>query len=86
MPVTLQILIENAIKHNIVDKEKPLLIDVITVGDYLVVSNNLQPRKKVETSNKVGLENLKSLYKFLIEKPVIVEPTDDRFYVKVPLI
>ncbi len=86
VPVTLQILIENAIKHNIVDKEKQLVIDVVTVGDYLIVSNNLQKRKTVETSNKLGLENLKSLYKFLTDRPVLVEPTIDRFYVKVPLI
>ena len=86
VPVTLQILIENAIKHNVVDKDKKLFIEIITVGDYLIVSNNLQLRKTVETSNKVGLENLKSLYKFLTDKPVLVEPTEDRFYVKVPLI
>ncbi|HEY0744167.1 MAG TPA: histidine kinase [Chryseosolibacter sp.] len=86
VPVTLQILIENAIKHNVVDKDKKLFIEVVTVGDYLIVSNNLQLRKMVESSNKLGLENLKSLYKFLTEKPVLIEPTDDRFYVKVPLI
>jgi hypothetical protein len=86
VPVTLQILIENAIKHNIVDKDKKLLIEIFTVGDYLIVSNNLQTRKTVETSNKLGLENLKSLYKFLTDKPVLIEPTGDRFYVKVPLI
>jgi len=86
VPVTLQILIENALKHNIVDKTKPLIIDVFTSGDYLVVSNNLQMRKTVETSNQQGLENLKSLYGFLTDKPVLIEPTADRFYVKVPLI
>jgi two-component system, LytTR family, sensor kinase len=86
VPVTLQILIENAIKHNVADKERMLSIEIITVGDYLVVSNNLQTRKTVESSNKLGLENLKSLYKFLTDKPVIVESTNDRFYVKVPLI
>ncbi|HEY0656712.1 MAG TPA: histidine kinase [Chryseosolibacter sp.] len=86
VPVTLQILIENAIKHNVVDKDKMLFIDILTMGDYLVVSNNLQTRKTVETSNKLGLENLKSLYKFLTDKPVIIEPTPERFYVKVPLI
>jgi hypothetical protein len=86
VPVTLQILIENSIKHNVVDKDKPLTIDIVTVGDYLVVSNNLQLKKKVETSNKLGLENLRSLYKFLTNKPVVVEPTADRFYVKIPLI
>jgi sensor histidine kinase YesM len=86
VPVTLQILIENAIKHNIADKTKPLIIDVMSVGDYLVVSNNLQVRRNVETSNRQGLDNLKSLYKFLTEKPVIIEPTEERFYVKVPLL
>lgn len=86
VPVTLQVLIENAIKHNIVDKDRKLTIDVLTVGDYLIVSNNLQVRKTVETSNKQGLENLRSLYSFLTDKPVIIEPTADRFYVKIPLI
>ncbi len=86
VPVTLQVLIENAIKHNIIDKDKPLVIDLVTVGDYLVVSNNLQVRKTVETSNKQGLDRLKSLYSFLTDKPVIVEPAEDRFSVKVPLI
>jgi two-component system LytT family sensor kinase len=86
VPVTLQILIENALKHNIADREKMLNIEIVTVGDYLVVSNNLQPRKNVETSNKQGLENLRSLYRFLTDKPVIVEPTDERFFVKVPLL
>ena len=86
VPVTLQILIENAIKHNVVDKDQKLVIDVLTVGDYIIVSNNLQLRTRVENSNKQGLDNLKSLYKFLTDKPVIVEPTTDRFYVKVPLI
>jgi two-component system, LytTR family, sensor kinase len=86
VPVTLQILIENAIKHNIVDKDKPLTIDVLTMGDYLIVSNNLQVRKTVEASNKQGLDNLRSLYKFLTDNPVLIEPTADRFYVKIPLI
>jgi two-component system, LytTR family, sensor kinase len=86
VPVTLQILIENALKHNVVDKDRPLQIEILTVGDYLVVSNNLQLRKLVETSNKLGLENLKSLYRFLTDKPVLIEKTDERFAVKVPLV
>lgn len=86
VPVSLQILIENALKHNIVDREKKLHIDVISIGDYLVVSNNLQLRKRVETSNKQGLENLKSLYRFLTDRPVIIESGETRFAVKVPLI
>ncbi len=86
VPVTLQILIENALKHNIADRAKPLSIEILTIGDYLVVSNNLQTRKLVETSNKQGLENLKSLYRFLTDRPVVIEKTDEQFFVKVPLI
>ena len=86
VPVTLQILIENALKHNVVDKDKPLSIDVLTVGDYLVISNNLQLRKAVNNSNKVGLENLRSLYGFLTDRPLLVEQTEKRFSVKVPLV
>lgn len=86
VPVTFQILIENAIKHNVVDKGRPLTIEILTIGDYVVVSNNMQLRKLVEASNKVGLENLKSLYRFLTDNPVLIERTDDRFAVKVPLV
>jgi hypothetical protein len=85
-PVTLQILIENAIKHNIIESARPLTISIFTSGKYIVVSNNLQRRRIVETSNQVGLENLKSLYGFLTAQPVIIEQTDERFSVKVPLI
>jgi len=85
VPVTLQILIENAMKHNI-DEDKPLRVEVFSSGDYLVVSNNLQKRKTVETSNKQGLANLESLYGFMTDRPVIVESSDNRFTVKVPLL
>ncbi|HZY82769.1 MAG TPA: histidine kinase [Cyclobacteriaceae bacterium] len=86
VPVTLQILIENALKHNVVDKDRPLSIRIETNDDYLVVSNNLQVRKLVETSNKQGLENLKSLYKFLTDKPVQIDSGENQFSVKVPLV
>jgi two-component system LytT family sensor kinase len=86
VPVTLQILIENALKHNVVDKERPLSIWIGTNDDYLVVNNNLQVRKLVETSNKQGLENLKSLYAFLTDKPVQISSGETGFSVGVPLI
>jgi sensor histidine kinase YesM len=86
VPVTLQILIENALKHNIADNDLPLKIDIVSIGDYMIVSNNLQRRRQVETSNKQGLENLKSLYKFLTDRPVIIDETEERFAVKVPLL
>lgn len=86
VPVTLQILIENAVKHNVIDASKPLTVEITTIGDYLVISNTFQPKRNVEASNKQGLDNLKSLYRFLTERPVLIEPTQDRFFVKVPLL
>lgn len=86
VPVTLQILIENALKHNVVDKDRPLSIRIETNDEYLVVSNNLQLRKLVETSNKQGLDNLKSLYRFLTDKPVKIESNEVGFSVSVPLV
>jgi two-component system LytT family sensor kinase len=86
VPVTLQILMENALKHNIMDADKPLTIDVVSENDYLVVRNKLQKKKTVETSNQVGLENMKSLYRFMTDRPVIVESGSEMFTVKVPLL
>jgi two-component system LytT family sensor kinase len=86
VPVTLQILIENTIKHNIISEDQPLNIEIFNSGDYIVVSNNLQLRKHVESSNKQGLKNMQSLYGFLSDKPVQIEQTDIRFSVKVPLL
>jgi len=85
-PVTLQNLIENAIKHNVLDEETPLRIDIYAENDILIVKNNLQRKKFVETSNKQGLDNLRSLYKYLSDKPVIIEEKDQCFIVKIPLI
>jgi len=85
-PVTLQNLIENAIKHNVIDEETPLRIEIYVEDDFLIVKNNLQRKKFVETSNKQGLDNLRSLYKYLSDKPVIIEEKDNCFIVKIPLI
>lgn len=85
-PVTLQNLVENAIKHNIADPESPLIIELLTEGDYLIVRNNLQRKKFVETSNKQGLAHMISLYHYLSRKPMVVREGEDYFTVKVPLL
>ena len=85
-PVTLQNLIENAIKHNIIDMASPLVIDIYVDHEYLVVANNLQKKKVVETSNKKGLDQFCSLYKFLTDRPVLIDESGDRFSVSIPLI
>jgi LytS/YehU family sensor histidine kinase len=85
-PVTLQNLIENAIKHNIIDAGSPLVIDIFIEEDYLVVRNNLQKKNMVETSNKKGLAQFINLYKYLSRKTVHVEESTKDFTVKIPLI
>jgi ligand-binding sensor domain-containing protein len=86
VPVTLQNLFENAIKHNSVEEDKPLIINVFIEEDYLIVKNNLQLKKYVQTSNKQGLESLKSLYKYLSKKPFEIIETESEFVVKIPLL
>lgn len=85
-PVTLQNLVENAIKHNTADVDSPLVIDLFVEDDFLVVKNNLQKKTFVETSNKQGLGNMQSLYRFLSDREMTVEEGENDFVVKVPLI
>jgi hypothetical protein len=85
-PVTLQNLIENAIKHNIIDADTPLVIDIFIENDYVVVRNNLHKKNIVETSNKKGLAQFETLYKYLSEKPILVNETNESFTIKIPLI
>lgn len=86
VPVTIQNLIENAIKHNTTATESPLKISIREENGYLLVENNLQKRNSVETSNKKGLNDFKALYSYLTNKPVRIEETDDWFRVCVPLL
>jgi LytS/YehU family sensor histidine kinase len=85
-PVTLQNLVENAIKHNTADPEAPLIIDLFIQDDYLVVRNNLQRKNFVETSNKQGLANMESLYHYLSDRPMEIREDEKFFTIKIPLI
>ena len=85
-PVTLQNMIENAIKHNIIDAGSPLVIDIFVEDEYLVVKNNLQKKNNVETSNKKRLTQFFTLYRYLSIKPVLVDETANNFSIKIPLI
>ena len=85
-PVTLQNLVENAIKHNIIDADCPLVIDIYTENEYMVVKNNLQKKHVVESSNKQGLSNLRSLYRYLSDKPLLIEENDNYFLIRLPLV
>ena len=87
IPASLQMLIENAIKHNVASKTKPLHIDLHTNGNQtLVVTNNLQLRDIVENSTEIGLQNIMKRYLLVGNREVIVNKTDENFIVTLPLL
>ncbi len=86
VPLSLQILMENAIKHNIVSADKPLHIDISTLNGSLVVSNNLQMKNQVNECTGIGLDNIRNRYKLISEKPVNVTSNGNNFTVSIPLI
>jgi LytS/YehU family sensor histidine kinase len=85
-PLVVQMLIENAIKHNIVSEENPLEIHVYTMDNFIVVENNLQKKMVFsEESTGIGLENICKRYEFLSNTPVEIIQ-NDKFIVKLPVI
>jgi len=84
-PVDLQMLIENAIKHNIISKSKPLIIDIYEEDSYIVIKNNLQKRTHVESTG-IGLENLEEKYKLLADFNPAFAEKENYFIAKLPLI
>ena len=86
-PLTLQILIENSIKHNVISKTKPLHIEVyVENGKSIVVKNNLQVKKVIEKSTKTGLANIQKRYELLGNKDIDIITTAKNFLVAVPLL
>lgn len=86
IPMALQILLENAIKHNTFSTEKPLSIIIKTEGNYISVWNNLQLKSSVQHSGKLGLKNIQSRYKYFTNKEVIIKKTEEYFLVKIPVL
>lgn len=86
IPLAMQILFENAIKHNIVSSKKPLTIRVFVEAEKLVVENNLQRKNTVMPGTQVGLENVKTRYRIFTEQTVEVLENEAVFRVALPLI
>lgn len=84
--VTLQTLVDNAVKHNIVQDSQPLRLKIYDDDTHLIVENNIQPRKQIEGSNRQGLQQIKELYHYLCQEPLIVENDSAVFRVKLPLL
>jgi Histidine kinase/Y_Y_Y domain len=85
-PLTLQLLVENAIKHNVVSKEAVLHIEVLIKDDCLVVRNNINKKMNKEKGTGMGLQNIKGRYALLQGKPVVVSEVAGYFTVSLPIL
>lgn len=86
-PLSLQILVENALKHNIISKDKPLTLRILVDQyGYIVVENNVQKKNILEKSTKIGLQNIINRYALLTVRQIEISNTSDLFSVRLPLI
>lgn len=84
-PLSLQVLLENAMKHNVINESKPLLIEIYSDGDFLIVENNIQP-KVSGTSTGLGLKNLVKRYALICKLEPSFRIINNRYVAKIPLI
>lgn len=84
--LSLQLLIENAVKHNIISNKKPLTITITSEDQMLIVQNNLQKKSSIENSTKIGLHNIINRYTLICSEKVDICQTESHFTVKLPLI
>jgi LytS/YehU family sensor histidine kinase len=86
-PLGLQLLLENALKHNVISANAPLKVDFSLEEDnYITVRNNLTPKRSDEKSHEMGLKNLMDQYSFFTDEQVIIDSDDSFFTVKIPLL
>ncbi len=86
VPLSLQLLLENCIKHNFATSSKPLIIRIFSENDTLCIENNLQVREQIKQSPGIGLANIVQRYSLLTRRNVFVEKSEDHFKVKLPVL
>ncbi|WP_088322995.1 2TM domain-containing protein [Polaribacter tangerinus] len=86
VPLSLQLLLENAVKHNVVSSTKPLHINIYEAANYLIIENTLNPKEAIGKSTKVGLQNIADRYGLITQKPVKIENNNKQFKVSLPLL
>ena len=86
VPLSLQLLLENCIKHNIVSEQKPLHVKIYVKDNFLVVQNNLQKKEVLQDRRGVGLQNIVSRYAILTKRNVLIEENSTEFSVHLPIL
>ncbi|MCK0132226.1 2TM domain-containing protein [Flavobacteriaceae bacterium F08102] len=86
IPLALQLLLENAVKHNVVTASRPLHIKIYEVQGYLVVENNLQVKQMIKKRSGVGLNNIMKRYELITERKVKITQDISRFSVSIPML
>ena len=86
VPLSLQLLLENAVKHNVITSSSPLQIRIYEAGGYLCVENTVNPKASLEKSTKVGLKNITQRYELVSSNKVVIENDNKIFKVKLPLL
>lgn len=86
VPLSLQLLLENCIKHNFATAQKPLNIRIYSENGYLLIENNLMAREQVKESAGIGLSNIVQRYSLLTKQNVFIEKSEDFFRVKIPIL
>ncbi|WP_348798885.1 histidine kinase [Flavobacterium adhaerens] len=86
VPLSLQLLLENTVKHNVVSEQKPLHIRIFMEGDYLAIQNDLQKKEVLQSRQGVGLQNIVDRYGIITDRMVVIEENLQTFTVKIPVL
>ncbi len=86
VPLSLQLLLENTVKHNVVSEQRPLHIRILDKGDYLVIQNDFQKKEVLQDRQGVGLQNIINRYGIITSRKVLIEQTEKEFSVSIPIL
>ncbi|TRX37016.1 histidine kinase [Flavobacterium sp. ZT3R18] len=86
VPLSLQLLLENTVKHNVVSEQRPLHIRIFIEGDYLVIQNDYQKKEVLQSRQGVGLQNIVDRYSIITNRKVLIEQNEQTFTVKIPIL
>ena len=86
VPLSLQLLLENTVKHNVVSEQHPLYIRILIEGDYLVIQNDIRKKEVLQDGQGVGLQNIINRYGIITKRKVLITQNEQTFTVKIPIL